>query len=95
MKQLFAIALALVLVIGLRACGRNREEPTTAPTVQTTTTPTTAATVPTTRETEPILDPTMQTNIPDPSVDTSMPDMTELLPTEEGSGATTESEGTK
>ena len=88
MKQLFAIALALVLMIGLSACGRNRKEPVTTPTTQATTTPTTTATVPTTRETEPIMDPTMATNIPDPSVDTSMPDMTDLLPGEE---ATTDS----
>ena len=91
MKQLFAIALAFVLVLGLSACGRNRKEPVTAPTTQVTTVPTAAATTPTVKETEPTPDPTMETNIPDPSVDTSMPDMTELLPSEEAAtGNTTE-----
>lgn len=86
MKQLFAIVLTLIMVCGLCACGRKPAEtmPTTMPaTTAATTTPTTAATMPT-------MDPTLETNIPDPSIDTSMPDATDMLPTDETDGSSTE-----
>ena len=84
MKQLFAILLTLVMVCGLCACGRKPAE--TMPTTTPTTMPTTAAT---TTATTPAMDTTMETNIPDPSVDTSMPDATDLLPTDEATGEST------
>lgn len=86
MKQLFAIALTLIMVCGLCACGRKPAE--TTPTTMPTTTVTT--TVPTTAVTMPTMDPTLETNIPDPSVDTSMPDATDMLPTDETVGSSTE-----
>ena len=79
MKQLLAMTFALALVFSLSACGRRREEPVTVPT----TAPTTMATTPTIAATTHETEPTMSTNIPDPSVDTGMPDMTEVLPTQE------------
>lgn len=82
MKQFIAIALALVLTFGLCACGRKNKVPATTPTtVPATTMPMTTEPIVTT--TEPMMDPTLDTNIPDPSVDTSVPEMTDLLPTEE------------
>ena len=84
MKQLFAIILALVMMVSLCACGKKPAQTTPTSMPGTATVPTTA---PTTAATTPIPEPTMETNIPDPSVDTSMPDATDLLPTE---GATEE-----
>ena len=95
MKQFFAIALALVLTIGLCACGRRPAEtmPTTLPTTVPTTT---AATAPATHTTLPSMDTTLETNIPDPSVDTSMPDATDILPTDnETTSATDHTTGTE
>lgn len=73
MKKLFTVALALVLTFSMAACGCQAQDktpattaPTTVPTTAPTTTPTTAPTMP--------MDPTVETNIPDPSVDPSMPD---------------------
>ena len=81
MKQLFAIVLTLILVFGLCACGRRPAE--TVPTTMPTTMPvTTAATMPATTTPLPTVDPTLETNIPDPSVDSSIPDSTDLLPPE-------------
>lgn len=67
MKKLSIFTLAVILVLGLTACGRkNNNEPTTVPTT------TAPSTTPTILPTEP-----MTTNIPDPSVDTSMPSMSD------------------
>lgn len=73
MKKLFTIVLSLVLTFSLAACGcqaKDKTQPSTVPsTAPTTTAPTTAATtVPTTASTMP-MDPTVGTNIPDPTVD--------------------------
>lgn len=72
MKQLSAIILALVLAVGLCACGCTRrddpmpsEKPVTTPT---TTPPTTPTTTPPT--TMPDI-PEPETNIPDPTVDSN------------------------
>lgn len=79
MKQLLAILLTFILVFGLCACGRRPAE--TTPTTMPITIPaTTAATAPTTAATLPTMDTTLETNIPDTSVDSSMPDATDLLP---------------
>ena len=94
MKQLIAIALTLIMVCSLCACGRKPAEtnPTTIP--ATTAATTAATTTPTTAATMPTIDTTLETNIPDPSVDTSMPDATDLLPTDEATGESTGSAGT-
>ena len=54
---------------------------------------TAATTMPTTAATMPTIDTTLETNIPDPSVDTSMPDATDLLPTDETTGESTGAAG--
>ena len=80
MKQLFAIAMTLVLTCTLCACGKKNEETqpsTTLPIMTQSTTSTTA----------PAMDPSMETNVPDPSVDTSTPDMTDLLPSDGSNGS--------
>lgn len=66
MKKIGIILTVIVLTLSLCACGRRDDTPTE-------TTPATAA--PTAAATIPTIDPTMGTNIPDPSVDSSMPDM--------------------
>lgn len=63
MKKFSIIALALVLTLSLAACGKKNNETTTPTTTQ----PSTDMTV------FPDIDPTFETNIPDPNVDTSMP----------------------
>ena len=78
MKKSFALLMAVCMLISLCACGRKKPAETTPTTVPTTT----ATTAPTTHATMPTTDPTLETNIPDPSVDTSMPDMTELMPSD-------------
>ena len=83
MKKLLSAALAIVLTFALAACGCQAREP--MPTTIPTTTPTTVA--PTTRPTEattapttmPVTDPTIETNIPDPSVDASIPEATDMI----------------
>ena len=77
MRKFTTWVLVLVLALSLTACGRRNEKPTeTAPSV--TQAPTDEATLPT-------IDPTMGTNIPDPEVDTSMPDL--MDPTGESGNA--------
>lgn len=73
MKKLSLILLALALMVSFAGCSRGGANETTTPTTQApTTAPTTA---PQTRPTTiPTIEPTMDTNIPDPDVDTSMPD---------------------
>ncbi|MBO5836541.1 MAG: hypothetical protein J6Q92_01460 [Oscillospiraceae bacterium] len=79
MKKISIIALMLVATLSLAACGR-RDEPDTTPT---TTAPTTEMTI------FPSTDPIIETNIPDPSVDTSMPDMTDMIDGMDGTDNTT------
>ena len=64
MKQLSIIALTLMLSISLVGCGRKEE---TKPT-QTTPPATQESTIP---QTTPSIDPTIDTNIPDPTVDSN------------------------
>lgn len=64
MKKFSMIALALVVMLSFAACGRRKNNETSAPT-------TTASDFNNTII--PNMDPTIATNIPDPSVDTSMP----------------------
>ena len=63
MKKFCIFALVLLMAFSLAACGRRNN-----------TTPTTTATTPSTdMNILPDMDPTLDTNIPDPNVDTSMP----------------------
>ena len=67
MKKFTIFALVMVLIFTFTACGKKTDIPNA-------TTPT--ATQPVTEDmTIPTIDPTMGTNIPDPEVDSSMPDM--------------------
>lgn len=65
MKKISIIALALVVVFSLSACGRRNNNENTIPAT------TDNGTI------IPDMDPTFDTNIPDPDVDTSMPMYTE------------------
>lgn len=81
MKKFCIATLAIILTFALTACGRRNTAP--AQTVPATQTPVTEPMIPT-------IDPTMGTNIPDPDVDTTMPDLTEPSEqTRESNGATT------
>ena len=65
MKRIFILAMAILVTFSLAACGRRDKTPaTTEPTRAT-------ATIPGMDPT--ILDPTFETNIPDPSVNSTMP----------------------
>ncbi len=77
MKKLCMIALVIV-VLTLAACG-NRNKDNTEPTVNSTDTMP-ADTDPTLID-PTIMDPLPETNIPDPHVDTSMPEMDTTEPT--------------
>ena len=70
MKKFCIATLAIIMVFALTACGRRK--PATTQTVPATQAPATEPMLPT-------IDPTMGTNIPDPEVDTSMPDLTEPM----------------
>ncbi|MBQ6839457.1 MAG: hypothetical protein IJO45_02055 [Oscillospiraceae bacterium] len=67
MRKFTIFALVLVLAFALTACGRRNDTPTEA------VPPATQA--PTQQSTMPTIDPTMGTNIPDPEVDSTMPDL--------------------
>ncbi len=89
MKKLAFFALAAVLVLSLCACRMGGSEPTSNPTTNPATEPP-ATTVPEPSGTEPaisipMIDPTLDTNIPDPSVD----DSHLMDPTEGGTENTT------
>ena len=60
MKKAIIFTLVLLLSFSLAACGRRDRTPDTEPRVTTSPLPT-------------ILDPTFETNIPDPSVNSTMP----------------------
>ena len=67
MRKFTIFALILILAFSFTACGRRDKTPTeTTPSV---------TQAPTEQVTMPTIDPTMGTNIPDPEVDTSMPDL--------------------
>jgi len=67
MRKFTFFTLILVLAFALTACGRRNEtQSETAPS---------ATQEETEQVTLPTIDPTMGTNIPDPEVDTSMPDV--------------------
>ncbi len=68
MKNLSIAMVILTLTLSLSACGKNDPMPQTNPTTKPT-----ATTAPATR---PETNPTFETNIPDPNVNTSIPDMT-------------------
>lgn len=68
MKKIGLIVLTLVLTVSLCACGRNKPAETIPATVAPTTLPTETTTMPT-------IDPTMGTNIPDPTVESNSQDM--------------------
>lgn len=93
MKKLFSIVFAFVLTVVLAACGCQAQENTPATTIPTTVPVTTApTTMPTTEPTTlPPMDPTIQTNIPDPEVDTGNSEMTES--TERDTGSSTQNDG--
>ena len=63
MKKITITALALVMTLTLAACGRRNNNVTSAPTTKATENNTII----------PDMNPTIDTNIPDPNVDTSMP----------------------
>ena len=70
MKKFGIFALTVILLISLVACGRRKETKPTA------TTSNTRSTVPDVTILDPtIMDPTLDTNIPDPEVDSTMPDL--------------------
>lgn len=74
MKKFGMIAIALILTFSLCACGRRDNNETTTPTVTTrpTVPPTTAPTTAPTTEPTMVPDlPDMDTNIPDPTVDSN------------------------
>lgn len=86
MKKICIGILALTLLISLAGCRSSNADETTgaadtsrpasAPTTEPTTRPTEATTQPTQATTIlPTMDATIDTNIPDPDVDTSMPEM--------------------
>lgn len=78
MKKIVAIALVLVLTVGVLAgCRSNNQQDTSAPSTETTTRPTTAATTaPSTAA--PTTMPTTQAT--QPSTDMTGPDMGDMIP---------------
>lgn len=64
MKKLIIVFVVVVLIISLNACGRRQDA---TPTTNSTTQPTTI----------PFIDPTLDTNIPDPNINTEMPTYTD------------------
>lgn len=79
MKRFSIIALVLVLAISLAACGRRNNNETSAPSTDVTILPD--------------INPTIDTNIPDPDVNTSMPMYTDGTNSTDGFGNTDGSNG--
>lgn len=85
MKRIAIFIMGLVLAFSLCACACDNNAPATTP--STTNAPTT--TTPTTMPTETFTVPVPETNVPDPSVDTSLPGgSTEGNNSTSGSGST-------
>ena len=74
MKKFGLFVLSFVLVLSLAACGCQRSDVKPTETMPPTTPPTQPSTVPTTMPTIPEMDPTLETNIPDPDINTTIPD---------------------
>ena len=71
MKKITIAIMATLLVFIMVACGRRQDSNTnTTPSTQTTTQPTTMTIL-------PDIDPTLDTNIPDPNINTEMPSYTD------------------
>jgi PBP1b-binding outer membrane lipoprotein LpoB len=67
MKKISIAVLAAILVFSMAACGRKQDNtPTTKPTTQ-----------PTEMTILPNIDPTLDTNIPDPNINTEIPTYTD------------------
>jgi PBP1b-binding outer membrane lipoprotein LpoB len=67
MKKISIAVLAAILVLSMAACGRKQDNtPTTMPTTQ-----------PTEMTILPNIDPTLDTNIPDPNINTEIPTYTD------------------
>lgn len=67
MKKISIAVLAAILVLSMAACGRKQDNtPTTKPTTQ-----------PTEMTILPNIDPTLDTNIPDPDINTEIPTYTD------------------
>lgn len=86
MKKLSAIALVLFLTISLAACGGSGNGGTSTPD---TTAPSTG------RPVMPSTNPTIDTNIPDPNVDTHMPMYTDGTQDTSGVGGSGSSNGSQ
>lgn len=81
MKKITIAIMAAVLVFAITACGRNRDtDPSSAPTTQ-----------PTTMPFMPEMDPTLDTNIPDPDINTETPTFTDGTDPADGSNSGTTS----
>lgn len=86
MKKFAILSLVLALAMSLSACRGADDKPTESTAAPTTTVaPTTTA--PTTMPSIPTTMPSLAPNIPDPSVDTSMPDTT-IIPGTDGNNST-------
>ena len=79
MKKFSIITLALVMIIALAACGRGNTDETSTPTT------TSSDFNPTII---PDMDPTIETNIPDPNVDSTMPIYTDGTESTDTTGMT-------
>ena len=81
MKKISIVILVFVMALSLAACGRNNNN---APGTSAATNPSTDMNI------LPDMDPTLDTNIPDPSVDTSMPIYTDGTDSTDGSTGSTQ-----
>ena len=77
MKKFGLLILSIILVFSLVACGRRNEAPKPTETTPTTIPATQPVTEPSIMPTMPEIDPTLDTNIPDPSVNGNSTDTTD------------------
>ena len=86
MKKFGILALVLILVLSLAACGKRNKDQSEPTGTENNTQTDPAATVTDPTVTMPtvidptIMDPLPETNIPDPNVDTSMPEVNTTAP---------------